>query len=109
MLCSKPVTKNPKLRTVSSQLNQGKESDMQRRRLQLIEVLDEVLRLLPKQHYYIPKFEDHKFEYVPDIRRKPRVDAQGLKREEADQIVSGRVGWTYKLLRCKKNRLIYLC
>jgi hypothetical protein len=25
------------------------------------------------------------------------------KREEADQIVSGRVGWTYKLLRCKKK------
>jgi hypothetical protein len=52
---------------------------MQRRRLQLIEVLDEVLCLLPKQHYYIPKFKDHKFEYVPDIRRKPRVDAKGLK------------------------------
>ena len=52
---------------------------MQRRRLQLIEVLDEVLRLLPKQHYYIPKFEDHKFEYVPNLRRKPRVNAQGLK------------------------------
>jgi hypothetical protein len=52
---------------------------MQPRRLQLIEVLDEVLRLLPKQHYYIPKFEDHKFEYVPDIRRKLRVDAKGLK------------------------------
>jgi hypothetical protein len=52
---------------------------MQRHRLELIEVLDEVLRLLPKQHYYIPKFEDHKFEYIPDIRRKPRVNAQGLK------------------------------
>ena len=25
------------------------------------------------------------------------------KREEADQIVSGRAGWTYKLLRCKKK------
>lgn len=25
------------------------------------------------------------------------------RREEADQIVSGRVGWTYKLLRCKKT------
>ena len=25
------------------------------------------------------------------------------RREEADQIVSGRVGWTYKLLRCKKK------
>jgi len=23
--------------------------------------------------------------------------------EEANQIVSGRVGWTYKLLRCKKK------
>ena len=52
---------------------------MQRRRLQLIEVLDEVLRLLPKQHYYIPKFKDHKFEYIPNLRRKPRVNAQGLK------------------------------
>ena len=52
---------------------------MQRRRLQLIEVLDEVLRLLPKQHYYIPKFEDHKFEYIPSLRRKPRANAQGLK------------------------------
>jgi hypothetical protein len=52
---------------------------MQRRRLQLIEVLDEVLCLLPKPKYYIPKFEDHKFEYIPDIRRKPRVNAQGLK------------------------------
>jgi hypothetical protein len=52
---------------------------MQRHRLELIEVLDETLRLLPKQHYYIPKFEDHKFEYVPDIRRKPRVDAKGLQ------------------------------
>ena len=25
------------------------------------------------------------------------------RREEADQIVSGRAGWTYKLLRCKKK------
>lgn len=52
---------------------------MQPRRLQLIEVLDEALRLLPKQPYYIPKFEDHKFEYVPDLRREPRVNAKGLK------------------------------
>ena len=52
---------------------------MQPRRLQLIEVLDEVLRLLPKQHYYIPKFEDHKFEYVSDLRRESRVNAKGLQ------------------------------
>jgi hypothetical protein len=50
-----------------------------RRRLQVLEVLDETLRLLPKPKYYIPKFEDHKFEYVPNLRRKPRVNAQGLK------------------------------
>ena len=25
------------------------------------------------------------------------------RREEANQIVNGRVGWTYKLLRCKKK------
>jgi hypothetical protein len=45
----------------------------------LLEVLDEALRLLPKQQYYIPKFEDHKFEYVPNLRRRKRVDAHGLK------------------------------
>ena len=26
-----------------------------------------------------------------------------FRREEANQIVNGRVGWTYKLLRCKKK------
>ena len=60
------------------QSSQGEESDM-RRRLQILEVLDEVLSLLPKPKYYIPKFEDHKFEYVSNLRRKPRVNAQGLK------------------------------
>ena len=60
------------------QSSQGEESDM-RRRLQILEVLDEVLSLLPKPKYYIPKFEDHKFEYVPNLRRKPRANAQGLK------------------------------
>ena len=49
------------------------------RKLHVIEVLDEALRLLPKPKYYIPKFEDHKFEYVPNLRRKPRANAQGLK------------------------------
>ncbi len=49
------------------------------RKLHVIEVLDEALRLLPKPEYYIPKFEDHYFEYVPNLRRKQRVDAQGLK------------------------------
>ena len=48
-------------------------------KLNVIEVLDEVLRLLPKQQYHIPKFKEHKFEYVPDLRRKQRVNAQGLK------------------------------
>ena len=49
------------------------------RRLQIIEVLNEALSLLPKPKYYIPKFEEHKFEYVPDLRRKQRVNAKGLK------------------------------
>jgi hypothetical protein len=49
------------------------------RKLHVIEVLDEALRLLPKPKYYIPKFEDHKFEYIPNLRREPRVNAQGLK------------------------------
>ena len=48
-------------------------------KLNVIEVLDEALRLLPKTKYYIPKFEEHKFEYVPSLRRKPRANAQGLK------------------------------
>ena len=49
------------------------------RKLHVIEVLDEALQLLPKPEYYIPKFEDHYFEYVPNLRREQRVDAQGLK------------------------------
>ena len=49
------------------------------RKLNVLEVLDETLRLLPKPKYYIPKFEEHKFEYVPDLRRKQRVNAKGLK------------------------------
>jgi hypothetical protein len=49
------------------------------RKLTVLEVLDEALRLLPKPKYYIPKFEEHKFEYLPDIRRKQRVNAKGLK------------------------------
>jgi hypothetical protein len=48
-------------------------------KLHVIEVLDEALRLLPKPKYYIPKFEDHKFEYIPNLRREPRANAQGLK------------------------------
>ena len=60
------------------QLSQGEESDM-RRRLQVIEVLNEALSLLPKPKYYVPKFGDDKFEYVPNLRREPRADAQGLK------------------------------
>ena len=59
------------------------EHDMQRRRLQVIEVLDEALSLLPKPKYYIPKFEDHKFEYVSNLRRKPRANAQGLKKRRS--------------------------
>lgn len=49
------------------------------RKLNVLEVLDETLRLLPKPKYYIPKFEEHKFEYVPNLRRKQRVNAKGLK------------------------------
>ena len=49
------------------------------RKLTVLEVLDEALRLLPKTKYYIPKFEECRFEYVPDLRRKQRVDAKGLK------------------------------
>ena len=60
------------------QSSQGEESDM-RRRLQVIEVLNEALSLLPKPKYYVPKFGDDKFEYVPNLRREPRADAQGLK------------------------------
>jgi hypothetical protein len=59
------------------------EYDMQRRRLQVIEVLDEALSLLPKPKYYIPKFEDHYFEHVPNLRREPRVNAQGLKKRRS--------------------------
>ena len=50
-----------------------------RRRLQVIEVLNEALNLLPKPKYYVPKFGDDKFEYVPNLRREPRANAQGLK------------------------------
>ena len=49
------------------------------RKLRVIEVLDEALSLLPKPKYYVPKFGDDKFEYVPNLRREPRADAQGLK------------------------------
>ena len=49
------------------------------RKLHVIEVLNEALQLLPKPEYYIPKFGDDKFEYVPNLRREPRVNAQGLK------------------------------
>jgi hypothetical protein len=48
-------------------------------KLNVLEVLDETLRLLPKPKYYIPKFEECKFEYIPDLRRKQRVNAKGLK------------------------------
>lgn len=50
-----------------------------RRKLHVIEVLNEVLPLLPKPKYYIPKFEDHYFEFVSDLRREQRTDAKGLK------------------------------
>ena len=49
------------------------------RKLTVLEVLDEALRLLPKTKYYIPKFEECRFEYVPNLRRKQRVDAKGLQ------------------------------
>ena len=45
----------------------------------MIEVLNEALSLLPKPKYYVPKFGDDKFEYVSNLRREPRADAQGLK------------------------------
>ena len=54
-----------------------------RRRLQVIEVLNEALNLLPKSKYYVPKFGDDKFEYVPNLRREPRADAQGLKKRRS--------------------------
>ena len=54
-----------------------------RRRLQVIEVLNEALSLLPKPKYYVPKFGDDKFEYVPNLRREPRADAQGLKKRRS--------------------------
>ena len=53
------------------------------RKLNVLEVLDETLRLLPKQHYYIPKFEDHYFEHVPNLRREPRANAQGLQKRRS--------------------------
>jgi len=46
-------------------------------------VLDETLKLLPKPKYYVPKFGDDKFEYVPNLRREPRADAQGLKKRRS--------------------------
>ena len=49
------------------------------RKLTVLEVLDEALRLLPKTKYYIPKFEECRFEYVPNLRRKQRVNAKGLQ------------------------------
>ena len=64
------------------QSSQGEESDM-RRRLQILEVLNEALSLLPKPKYYVPKFGDDKFEYVPNLRREPRADAQGLKKRRS--------------------------
>ena len=51
------------------------EYDMQRRRLQIIEVLDEALRLLPKPKYYVPKFGDHYFKYVPNLKQKEKNDS----------------------------------
>ena len=48
-------------------------------KLNVLEVLDEALRLLPKTKYYIPKFEECRFEYVSDLRREPRVNAKGLQ------------------------------
>ena len=54
-----------------------------RRYLHVIEVLDEALNLLPKSKYYIPKFEDHYFEYVPNLRREPRANAQGLQKRRS--------------------------
>ena len=55
----------------------------QNRKLHVIEILNEVLQLLPKPKYYVPKFGDDKFEYVPNLRREPRVDAQGLKKRRS--------------------------
>jgi len=54
-----------------------------RRRLQILEVLNEALSLLPKPKYHVPKFGDDKFEYVPNLRREPRADAQGLKKRRS--------------------------
>ena len=55
----------------------------QNRKLHVIEILNEVLQLLPKPKYYVPKFGDDKFEYVPNLRREPRADAQGLKKRRS--------------------------
>ena len=49
------------------------------RKLTVLEVLDEALRLLPKTKYYIPKFEECEFDYVSDLRRESRVNAKGLQ------------------------------
>ena len=48
-------------------------------KLNVLEVLDEALRLLPKTKYYIPKFKECRFEYVSDLRRESRVNAKGLQ------------------------------
>jgi len=48
-------------------------------KLNVLEVLDEALRLLPKTKYYIPKFEECRFEHVSDLRRESRVNAKGLQ------------------------------
>jgi len=53
------------------------------RKLHVVEVLDETLKLLPKPKYYVPKFGDDKFEYLPNLRREPRADAQGLKKRRS--------------------------
>jgi len=46
-------------------------------RLQLEEIVDEALKHLP---LFVPKFKNlESFSDVPNIRREPRVDANGLK------------------------------
>ncbi len=47
------------------------------RKLRLEEIVDEALKHLP---LFIPKFKNlESFSDVPNIRREPRVDANGLK------------------------------
>jgi hypothetical protein len=55
-----------------------------RRKLHVIEVLDEVLRILPKTKYYVPSiFEIAPYQVtthdLPDLRRKQRTYAQSRK------------------------------